>query len=66
MIERLQQWAAQRGHRVAWGPGSVVERAQQEIEARKSGSEIDGRFFEHELKSIVGREQAASGRSVLI
>jgi epoxyqueuosine reductase len=66
MIERLQQWAAQRGYRVAWGSGSIVERAQHEMAARKSRSEIDGRFFEHELKSIVGGEHAASGTSMLI
>ena len=66
MIEQLQQWAAQRGYRIAWGPGSIVERAQHEIETRKSGCEIDGRFFEHELKSIVGGEPAVSSRSVLI
>ena len=66
MIERLQQWAAQRGYRIAWGPGSIVERAQHEIEARKSESEIDGRFYDHELKSIVGGEHAVSVRSVLI
>jgi epoxyqueuosine reductase len=53
MIEKLQEWAAQRGYRVAWGSRAVVESAQREIEARRSGSEIDGDFFNHELQSIL-------------
>ena len=66
MIERMQQWAMERGYQVAWGPGSVVERVRREIEARRSGAEIDGRFFEHELKAVVDFQDSAEGRSILI
>jgi epoxyqueuosine reductase len=66
MIERLQQWAAERGYHAAWGSVSIVERARREIEARQTASEIDGYLFEHELKSIVGGENFDEGRSVLI
>jgi epoxyqueuosine reductase len=66
MMERLKRWAAERGYRIVWGPGSIVERVRREIEVRRSGSEIEGRFFDHELKSIVGSASSAEGQSVLI
>jgi epoxyqueuosine reductase len=66
MIDRLQAWATQRGYRVVWGPGSVVENARREIVKRRSGLEIDSRFFEHELESLVGRGSDSSGGSVVI
>lgn len=66
MIDRLQEWAAQRGYRVAWGSGSVVESVRREIVKRRSGFEFDERFFEHELKSIVGNESDSMGGSVVI
>lgn len=66
MIEELRTWATQRGYRVAWGPESVVEQVQREIAGRRSGSEIDLRFFEHELESLVGGESESIGGSVVI
>ena len=52
MVEKLQEWASQRGYRVAWGSGMAVSTVRREI-AGRSESEIDGRFFDDELKSIV-------------
>lgn len=66
MMERLQRWASERGYRIAWGSGSIVETVRREIEARRSGAEIDRQFYEHELKAIAGGEDSAEGRSVLI
>jgi epoxyqueuosine reductase len=66
MMERLQRWAAERGYRIAWGSGSIVEKVRCEIEARRSGSEIDERFYEHELKAIAGGAKSAEGRSILV
>jgi epoxyqueuosine reductase len=66
MIEKLQKWAAQRGYRVVWGSGSVVANAQREIEARRSGSEIDEDFFNHELQSILAGRNEVSLPTVII
>ncbi len=66
MIERLQEWAAQRGYRIAWGSASVVESVRREIEARKSGRELDERFFDHELKSMIETKSGDRGRSVVL
>jgi epoxyqueuosine reductase len=66
MIDRLKEWAAQRGYRIAWGPGSIVEDVQREIVKRRSGFEIDELLFEHELKSLLGKESHDSGRSVVL
>jgi len=56
MVEKLQEWASQRGYRVAWGSGITVSSVKHEIEDRRSESEIDQHFFEDELKSIVAAE----------
>ena len=66
MIEKLQEWARQRGYQVAWGPGSVAETAQHEIEARRSGSEIDGDFFDNELKSVVSARNDDARQNVVV
>jgi epoxyqueuosine reductase len=66
MIERLQEWSANRGCRVAWGPGSVVESVLQEISGRKAGSEIDPRFYELELAPIFGKTQNPSEWSIVV
>ncbi|MBN1570403.1 MAG: hypothetical protein JXA73_21350 [Acidobacteria bacterium] len=66
MIEKLRAWAEQRGYRVAWGPGSVVERVQQEIARRRSCQEIDPRFFESQLESLVGKENRRIAGSVVV
>lgn len=66
MINRLQAWAEQRGYRVAWGPGSIVEDVRREIVHRRSGFEIDERFFKHELESLVGKDSDTIGRSLVI
>jgi epoxyqueuosine reductase len=66
MIDRLLEWAAQRGYRVAWGSGEVVEKVRREIEARRSGFELDEHLFEHELKPMVGKGSGSIGGSVVI
>jgi epoxyqueuosine reductase len=66
MIEKLREWSADRGYRVAWGPGSLVESVQEEISGRKDGSEIDPRFFELELESVVGRTKDPPEWSVVV
>jgi epoxyqueuosine reductase len=66
MIERLKAWAAERDYRVAWGPETVVESARREILKRRSDSEIDARFYEHELESMIAREGESAGGSVVI
>lgn len=66
MIQNLAAWTAQRGYRIAWGPGSVVEDVRREIAGRLSGSQIDDRFFERELRGILGSEFYNSGQMVVI
>jgi epoxyqueuosine reductase len=66
MAEKIWDWAANRGYRVAWGPSAVVEDVRRSITERRSGSEIDERFFRHELKEVLGREFESSGQTVVI
>ncbi len=66
MKEKLQDWAAQRGYRVAWGPGAVIEGVRREVKARKSGSEIDEHFYEQELKSVLAAGNENAGKTVVI
>ena len=53
MVGKLKEWASQRGYRVAWGRGSIVDAVKREIADRRSESEIDRHFFDDELKSLV-------------
>jgi epoxyqueuosine reductase len=68
MIEqKLLEWAAQRRYRIAWGPGAVVELVHREIAARRSGLEIDERFFEHELESLFTADvENSEGKTAVI
>ena len=66
MVERLLEWAKQRGYRVACGSASVVETVRREIEARKSERELDEHFFDHELKSMIGSASGCLGRSIVM
>lgn len=53
MIEKLKEWASQRGYGIAWGSGSIVDIVRKEIADRRTASEIDRRFFDDELKAVV-------------
>ena len=66
MVDKLKEWATQRGYRVAWGSGSIVDIVKQEILQRKSESEIDKLFFNDELKSIVTVERQNQAQTVLL
>lgn len=66
MIEKLQEWAKQRGYKVAWGSKSIVESARGEIMARRSGSEIDKDFFDGELASILAAGNDDSKQTVVV
>lgn len=66
MIERLQQWAGQRGYRVAWGSRNVVAGVRREIAGRRANLELDQRLFESELKTIVGEEHDDAGQTVVV
>jgi epoxyqueuosine reductase len=66
MNRGVLEWAAQRGYRIAWGPSSVVEDVRREIAGRLSGSQIDDRFFEHELRAILGGESDNLGQTVVV
>jgi epoxyqueuosine reductase len=66
MIEKLQDWAAQRGYKVAWGSKSAVESARREIMDRRSGSEIDKDFFDGELASILATGNDDSKQTVVL
>lgn len=67
MIQKLQQWAAQRGYRVAWGSREGVERVRQELAARRADGELNEHFFESELAAIVDRTcEVSLGTVVLV
>jgi epoxyqueuosine reductase len=66
MAERLMEWADQHGYRIAWGSASVIEDVQREIVDRRSESEIDERFFERELRSIVAGGCESPGQTVVL
>ncbi len=66
MVNRLHEWAAQRGYRVVWGSRELVVEARREIQARRSGFEIDERFFEQELKPIIAAKGDNDGQTVVI
>jgi epoxyqueuosine reductase len=66
MDEKLLAWAVQRGYRVAWGSISVIDNVRREIEGRRSESEIEERFFERELKSVVSKGACDPARAVVL
>jgi epoxyqueuosine reductase len=66
MVEKLQQWAAQRGYRVAWGSRKVVESVRKEIADRRANLELNGRFFEGELTALIGEGRDDAGRTVVV
>lgn len=66
MIDNLKAWASQRGYRVVWGSGSIVDTVKQEISARKSEFEINKRFFNSELKPIVDVEFKNLEQTILL
>ncbi len=55
MVETLKEWASQRGYQVAWGSGLTVSSVQREISGRRSGLEINRRFYDEQLKSVVAK-----------
>ena len=66
MIEKLKGWASRRGYRVAWGPGLTVAGVAQEIAGRRSESQIDERFFDDQLKSMVAAEMESPEHTVVL
>jgi hypothetical protein len=66
MIEQLKKWARDRGYRVAWSPASLVENMRLQVLKRRSRSQIDKSFFDHELKSILATAPMAEGKSVVL
>ena len=53
MVEKLKEWASQRGYRIAWGSESLADIVKREIADRRSESEIERQFFDDQLKSLV-------------
>jgi epoxyqueuosine reductase len=66
MVEKLQQWAVQRGYRVAWGPRKVVDSARREIAGRRASLELNQRFFEGELTTLISEGRDDSGQTVVV
>ncbi len=66
MVKKLQEWALQRGYQVAWGPELAVSSVKREIAGRRSKSEIDQRFFDDELKSIVTEERENPEHTIVL
>lgn len=66
MVEKLHEWAAQRGYRVAWGPKKVVESVRTEIGARGAGLELNRRLYEGELMALIDEGRDDSGQTVML
>lgn len=66
MVDRLREWASQRGYSIAWGSGSIVDAVKREISQRRSSSEIDTTFFDDELKPIMALAPADLKGSILL
>ncbi len=45
MTGALVKWAAERGYRIAWGPGAVLDEARSDIERRRHDGEIDPELY---------------------
>jgi len=54
MVEQIQDWASQRGYRVAWGPAEVVATVLREVAARRDSGEIDEGLYGNELAALNG------------
>ena len=66
MVEILKEWASRRGYRVAWGDGSTVDIVKREIAGRRSESEIEGHFFDNELKSLATAWIQNPGQTIVL
>ena len=66
MVKKLQDWASQRGYRIAWGSGLTVSSVKREIADRRSESEIDRHFFDDEMKSIVAEGLESPDHTIVL
>ncbi len=66
MVEKLQQWAAQRGFRVAWGSREIVDIVRHEIVGRRANLELNDQFFEGEVKTLVSTTRDDPARTVVV
>jgi len=66
MVEKLKEWASQRGYRVAWGSESLVDIVKREIADRRSESEIERQFFDDQLKSLVAAQATDPERTIVL
>jgi len=66
MDKRLRNWAGQRGYRVAWGPGEVVEMARAAIVARRDGGELDADFYDDHIEELLDADDPGGGDTVIV
>jgi epoxyqueuosine reductase len=52
MIGRLQQWATDRGYRIACGDAAVLREVRSELEQRRQTGELDSSFADKRLTSF--------------
>jgi len=66
MIDTLQNWADDRGYRVAWGPTEVVLRARAEIDARRESGELDADFCRDQLEFLFESDGVGPDETVVV
>ena len=66
MIDTLQNWANDRGYRVAWGPTEAVRRARAEILDRRESGELDPVFCQGSLEFLFEAEEFRPEESVVV
>jgi len=66
MIDTLENWADERGYRVAWGPTEVVLRARAEIGARRESGELDADFCRDQLEFLFETDDVRSDETVVV
>lgn len=66
MIEKLEKWTKERGYRIAWGSKTIVESVRREIRDRRIASQLDPRFFEHELEAVTRGGLDDFGQTIIV